>query len=205
MADTVRCKSCGEKNPADARFCIDCGASLIAATTGPTTKLGGLACPSCQANNPENARFCVVCGRDMGATAPKPAPARPTPSRPAAPPRPAPHIHPRMAAPPAPMPYRPAHPPHLRPHGHWQGGNPGNWVFLIGLFLLLTSHHIWPGILVVIGISIFLNQAARGRLDRGLGALLWLGGLALLFTTGSFWPLIVMLLLLHGMMRGWRW
>ena len=139
----------------------------------------------------------MVCGRDMGAaTTPKPAPAWP------APPRPAPRIHPRMANPPTLMPYRPARPP--QPHAHWRGGNPGNWVFLIGLFLLLSSHQLWPGILVVLK-SAFLNQAARGRPDKGLGALLWLGGLALLIATNAFWPGIFVLLLLHWMPSGWHW
>jgi Zn-finger nucleic acid-binding protein/ribosomal protein L40E len=54
-------------NPLDARFCINCGASLTAAATGPTTRLDGTVCPNCGAQNPENARFCAVCGQQLAA------------------------------------------------------------------------------------------------------------------------------------------
>jgi uncharacterized protein len=78
MVEKVGCTRCGIDNPADARFCIDCGASLAPATTGPTSRLAGRACPSCHTNNLENARFCAVCGQGLGDES---APVRPTPTR----------------------------------------------------------------------------------------------------------------------------
>jgi hypothetical protein len=57
--------------------------------------------------------------------------------------------------------------------------------------------------------SALISQSAFGRPDKGLNALLWLGGLALLFATGTFWPGILFLLLLNGAIGGWgrsrRW
>jgi hypothetical protein len=82
-------------------------------------------------------------------------------------------------------------------------------IFLIGLVLLAANNAIWPGILIVIGMSALVSQSAYGRPDKGLRALLWLGGLALLFATGTFWPGILFLLLLNGAIGGWgrsrRW
>ena len=211
MAEMTRCERCGGQNPADARFCIDCGASLAAATTGPTTRLAGVACPSCRTSNPENARFCVVCGRGLdggAASRPHPAPARPTP-RPTPPPiaRPAPPVvrqsYPRTSTPPTWVPYRPGMRP-IQP-ARPRGGNPGNWIFLVGLLVLLTSGNIWPGILIVVGFSMLFNQIARGRPDKGLSALVWLGGLALLFASGTFWPGILVLVFLSMLFGGWRW
>jgi hypothetical protein len=190
----TRCKRCGGENPADARFCIDCGAALVEATTGPTTKLAGVPCPTCGASNPENARFCVVCGRGLAQGAPpKPRPTAPHPS--------ARQSYPRTAAPPTWVPARTAPPRPPRPHV--RGGSPGNWVFLIGLFVLLSYGNIWPGVLVLLGISMLLNQLAAGRIDKGLTALLWLGGLALLLSSGMLFPGIFVLLFLHAMLSGW--
>jgi class 3 adenylate cyclase/tetratricopeptide (TPR) repeat protein len=56
------CASCGRENPADAKFCNGCGASL----------LGG--CPGCGRANPPDARFCSECGTALGG-APVAAPA----------------------------------------------------------------------------------------------------------------------------------
>lgn len=78
MAETVDCARCGADNPADARFCIECGAPLTPATIGPTRRLGEMICPNCGSKNPENARFCGVCGQSLGGEA---APGRPTPAQ----------------------------------------------------------------------------------------------------------------------------
>jgi membrane protease subunit (stomatin/prohibitin family) len=50
---TVACPSCQASNPAGARFCASCGASVAPAT---------VSCPSCQASNPAGAKFCASCG-----------------------------------------------------------------------------------------------------------------------------------------------
>ena len=46
----LTCASCGTENPADARFCSDCGAPLHQT------------CPSCGAEQPASAAFCSSCG-----------------------------------------------------------------------------------------------------------------------------------------------
>jgi ribosomal protein L40E len=201
MADMLTCERCGGTSPLDARFCIDCGESLTTATIGPTTRLGGITCPSCHANNPENARFCVVCGRSFTVT-PPPAPARPTPRPTAAPPRPsaAPpsYTYPRVATPQTLSSAR-TYPPQTRRH-HSQHNEPGALIFVIGLVVLLANHTLWPGLLILIGLSLFVNQIASGRADRGMRTMLWLGGLALLFATGTFWPGLIILFVLQAVM-----
>ena len=47
MAEKLGCERCGGESPADARFCIDCGAPLAPASTGATTRLPGMRCPDC--------------------------------------------------------------------------------------------------------------------------------------------------------------
>ena len=208
MAEILRCERCGGDNPADARFCIDCGATLVSATTGPTTRLAGISCPACQTHNPEHARFCVVCGRSFAAGpapqgAPQPQP-RPQQARPAAQrvaPRSSQQSYPRMATPPSLAPVRPA-PPRMPP-ARPQIQNPAPFIFLIGLVVLLANGAIWPGILVLIGVSILISQVARGHPDKGMNALFWFGGITLLLATGAFWPGIVVLFLLNAILNGW--
>ena len=53
---TVRCPNCDRENPADAQFCMRCGAAL--------TKT----CPSCGATNPPGAHFCLQCGTPLSRT-----------------------------------------------------------------------------------------------------------------------------------------
>ena len=210
MPEILHCDRCGGDNPTDARFCIDCGAPIGAAATGPTTRLTGIVCPSCKTNNPEHARFCVVCGRAFGAATPaQPRPAAP-PAAASAPTRPAAHpSYPRMATPPALMAVRP-HVPSSPQRRQGLGDDPGAVVFLIGLVALLASHTIWPGILLLLGLTNLVRQGARGRPDHGVRALLWLGGLTLLFATGTFWPGILILIFIGmaiggGRSRHWYW
>ena len=49
------CPACGHPNPADARFCGSCAASLLAAAP----------CPDCGAENPAGQRFCNGCGVEL--------------------------------------------------------------------------------------------------------------------------------------------
>jgi hypothetical protein len=213
MQEILHCDRCGGDSPTDARFCIDCGAPVGAATTGPTTRLNGIVCPVCKTNNPEHARFCVVCGRAFGAAAPPPArptapPAALPPTRPTA--RPS---YPRMATPPTLMPGQPLSPPHspnTTQRRHNTGNDPSGLVFVIGLVALLASHMIWPGILLLLGFTNLVHQSAHGRPDHGMRTLLWLGGLTLLIATGTFWPGILLLLFISmalgkGSSRPWYW
>jgi ribosomal protein L40E len=207
MAETLPCERCGGSNPTDARFCIDCGATLAPAATGPTTRLAGVQCPVCGAGNPEHARFCVVCGRGLnaGAVAPRPhaQPAIPPAPRTHSPSR---HSYPQVAMPQAPLigPPRQTHAPLRR----WHSTHGGAPLFLIGLLFLLITHTIWPGILVLIGITSFLKASSQGRGHKATTALVWWGGLALLFATHLFWPGILVLIginMVLGGRRGYGW
>jgi hypothetical protein len=65
---------------------------------------------------------------------------------------------------------------------------------LIGFIILMMNGLIWPGILLLMGLSSFAKERARGRADRAFGKLLLLGGLTLLFWTHTFWPGILLLM-----------
>lgn len=198
MTETMRCEHCGGHNPADARFCIDCGASLALATTGPTTRLAGIACPNCKTKNPEHARFCVVCGRSL---LPQVVPAR-SAAAPTTSPRPtSQQSYPRVDARPAPVRVAPAAQPVQRaqPHSYQSGAI----VFVIGFFILVATHSIWPGILLLIGLYSLISCTNRGQRDKGLISIIWWGGLAFLFASGMFWPGILVLMLLSGMVGKW--
>jgi hypothetical protein len=51
------CASCGQVNPAGARFCFQCGERIAAPAS----------CPECGAELPKEARFCTSCGVAMPA------------------------------------------------------------------------------------------------------------------------------------------
>ena len=211
MAEKLICEQCGGDSPTDARFCIDCGATVAPAATGPTTRLQGVRCPGCGSGNPEHARFCVVCGRgltpDAMATQPRPQPVAPPISQPRAHSAHQ-HSYPQVAAPQAPQigpPQRP-YAPARRSHG-WHNPAP---IFVIGLLFLLITRSLWPGILVLIGVTNFLKSSSRGHGHHATMALLWWVGLAFLFATRTFWPGILVLIggsmLLSGRGRGgWWW
>src|SRR5262245_28937047 len=59
----MRCGSCDTENPEGAKFCIECGTSLIRL------------CPSCGQQMPPAAKFCPECGSPLKATG-KPVPAK---------------------------------------------------------------------------------------------------------------------------------
>jgi Double zinc ribbon len=205
MADTHHCERCGGDSPADARFCIDCGATLASAAIGETTRLPGMRCPGCGTNNPEHARFCVVCGRGLVAGAAPASRPVPQPLPPAAtqrqPHSARQHSYPRVAPPPVAFPVAPPRPAAVRqPRAGALRGN-GPLLFAVGLFVLVMTGNIWPGILWLIGISSFVGATMHGRGDKAFQALLWWGGLALLFATGTFWPGILLLIFI-GMALG---
>lgn len=203
MAEILRCPRCSDENPADARFCIDCGTTLISATTGPTTRLATVACPGCRTNNPEQAHFCVLCGRSLSSRpSPQPQPAL-RPASPAVPhvAPPAQQSHPRVATPPALTTFR-STPAPMQP-AQSRGQNPAPFIFIIGLVLLFANHMVWPGILMLIGVSMLIGHVAQGRPARDMRKLFWVIGLLVLFTTGSFFPGIFVLLLLNAIMNGW--
>ncbi len=100
-------------------------------------------------------------------------------------------------------------------HQSWPQHRPGGLagvgplLFLFGVFLLLMTGNIWPGILWLVGISSFVGAAAAGRSDKALTILVWTAGLALLFAHGTLWPGILLLVFLsmvvNGRGRSSRW
>ena len=88
------------------------------------------------------------------------------------------------------MPSRPAPPARHHTSQHHNLWAP---IFLFGLFILLASHTLWPGLLILIGFSNLIHQSAQGHAERGMRVLLWMVGLTLLFATGTFWPGILLL------------
>jgi len=50
----VACSNCGNKNSSGAKFCVECG-----------TKLGAATCSNCQAELPPGAKFCNECGQKV--------------------------------------------------------------------------------------------------------------------------------------------
>ncbi len=180
----MHCQACGAHLPDDARFCIECGASVGAApapaSTGPTVQLSGkpeaaVACRACGAANPDFAVYCVRCGQPIA----EPAPAGPVGGQSLA----------RRAAPP-----QRVYGGHPKPVRGWEGI--AGALFLIGLgALFLLKLPIWPGILVVVGLVAFANEAMRGRMLEALGAVIWMFGLAFMFTVPRlWWPGILVLI-----------
>ena len=51
---SASCHECGTENPERARYCMTCGAALVAI------------CPGCEAENPPQAKFCIECGTALG-------------------------------------------------------------------------------------------------------------------------------------------
>ncbi|TYB31216.1 MAG: zinc-ribbon domain-containing protein [Candidatus Mcinerneyibacterium aminivorans] len=57
------CPECEAKNPAMAKFCLNCGAKLQV----PEEEEKKNICPECGTENLEDARFCMVCGTSLSA------------------------------------------------------------------------------------------------------------------------------------------
>jgi class 3 adenylate cyclase len=55
----MHCPKCAEENPAQARFCLQCGARL------------SLLCPQCHTELPPDAQFCLACGAQVAAAPPQ--------------------------------------------------------------------------------------------------------------------------------------
>mgnify|MGYP000656211686 CR=1 FL=1 len=46
--------------------------------------------------------------------------------------------------------------------------------------ILLVNGMLWPGILILLGVSLLVSQSSRGRPDRAVGGMIWLVGLVVL-------------------------
>ncbi|MBC8161193.1 MAG: zinc ribbon domain-containing protein [Roseiflexaceae bacterium] len=187
MNDNLVCATCGETNPADARFCIGCGNTIsAAATTGATVKLKGSGCPACGALNPDGATFCSACGRVAGEPRARPVLVAP------------PRMHPRVSAPP------PFVSIQHRRRPHWHGPQAMPALMMLSILLLIgsvISHRA--------GVPLFLFFLLPFGLfrRRGLGAThqyaaaFWGLGLLFLILTKALWPgllVLVALWLLFG-------
>jgi hypothetical protein len=73
---------------------------------------------------------------------------------------------------------------------------------LIGMAVLLANNALWPGLLILIGVSIFIGQVASGRPTKGINSLFWLGGIAMLLATGTVWPGFFVLFLIYAIFNG---
>lgn len=184
----MRCQSCGADLPEDARFCIECGSTVTKteASTGSTVVLPqtdqkpGVICSGCGATNPDFAIFCVQCGRRISRSEGGEQLSRAdyldvvrtddSDSALSNPPR----------------------------SGNRIWGGSSTIILLIGLAVLFMLRlPIWPMILIVVGISTFVNEALRGRFYNGLSSVLWLFGLAMLFTIPRlFFPGLLILIAL---------
>jgi hypothetical protein len=173
----MNCPSCAAELPADARFCVECGAEVRPAATGATTALPryaipGPPCPACGAVGPEGADYCVRCGHRLADGV---------------------QLPPQPASMTAPRPRRPAVMRRHRGHPWRHAGGP---VFLIGLGLLfLLKLPFFPAILVVAGLASFASAAGHGRALAGFKSAFWLFGFALLFTIPRLWvPTMIVLI-----------
>jgi hypothetical protein len=155
-----------------------------------------MTCPACERSNPADAQFCVYCSARLAAAAPTAATT--------VAPQPAPATGPTMRLPmtaapsyttPAPVPASvpPMSTPAVRRSMAYLNQSSAA-LFLIGLGVLFLTGNIWPGILVLLGLIGFINEAGRGRQQRGLSGLIFMVGLAFLFWSGLLFPGILILL-----------
>src|SRR5712671_3088188 len=76
------CPQCGIDNPANARFCDQCGAVLIPVAGAPAVPMtsGGVICPQCGATAIPGEAFCDNCGAPLNAPGARPLTQSPLPS-----------------------------------------------------------------------------------------------------------------------------
>lgn len=82
-------------------------------------------------------------------------------------------------------------------------------IFLIGLGILALTGWWWPGIMVVVGLSLAIKQTAKGRPVRGLGLLALMVAIPVLTYSGLLvsWSILGPLVLIAlglGYLVGWR-
>lgn len=63
-ANTVNCPNCGKEMPANAKFCLECGAKII------NNSDNEIICPACGKKTPKG-KFCIECGQPLGNKCPK--------------------------------------------------------------------------------------------------------------------------------------
>ncbi|NOK61134.1 MAG: hypothetical protein GFH27_549307n117 [Chloroflexi bacterium AL-W] len=176
MGKVVSCRQCGSQNPDDAQFCIMCGVVLTQVAVGPTEKLSGVPCTSCQALSPSDARFCVVCGytlRTQTAMFPHPT-YSPLSSQVS------PQSIAKVSSKHTPF---PANPQTVS----------GGILVIVALFLFFIMNVSWWWIVLLFLMYLSISKKHTGLSKSHIKGLLWFGGIYLLFTTGTFWPMILLL------------
>jgi hypothetical protein len=78
-------------------------------------------------------------------------------------------------------------------------------VWLIGLGILFLTKTFWPGILVLIGITSFLQYAGRGNTQQGARVALFFVGLTALFLTKFTFPGILIFLGVMALTSYWSY
>lgn len=143
-------------------------------------------CPNCDRKIPTDSQYCIYCSAQLAQPVVETKPAvGPTQRLDPAYSMPRP---PELAPSPAPAPSRP---PRARRNG--QRSVPTAAIWLIGMGILFLTNLIWPGVLVLVGLTSYVEQEARGKREAGLSSLVFFSGLALLFLTDLFWPGILVL------------
>lgn len=159
-----------------------------------------MTCPKCGRSNPEDSRFCIYCANPLAAPQEVTAATGPTVLLDATSVAPPPQV--------APMAARPSSPDQSIVPSHSGSMNGLCWaIWPIGIaILLLTKIAFWPGILIVVGLSSYIQEAAKGRTQHALRSLIFFIGLTVLFWTGRWFPgmpiLLVVMALISPEIRG---
>lgn len=144
-------------------------------------------CPNCGRDIPADSNICPYCGARVLETA--------TQDRPAMGPttRLGPDNQLDRPASAAPS-YTPQPPVRSRPSFGSRQAVPIGAVWLIGMGILFFTNTIWPGVLLLVGLTSYLSMGNRGRPEQALSPLFFFTGLAVLFYTNWFWPGILILI-----------
>ena len=144
-----------------------------------------MTCPKCGRSNPEESRFCIYCATALTGTEEVDEATGPTVRLDPAVPIPVLSLAPAAPAPP---------PPPTMPGLAGRKNEVSGALWLIGLGILFLTGSFWPGILVLVGLTAYVQQLACGRSQESLRSLIFFVGLAVLFWTNLFWPGILILL-----------
>lgn len=144
-------------------------------------------CSTCERPNPEGAAFCDGCGAPLQAVPESPVTAVIGPTIRLDEQSPA-----TETPPPAIAPITPA--PATRPTRLLRARQLNGGLWLIGIGMLFLTGTFWPWILVLCGVSGYLEETARGRHQQAARTLFFMVGLAILFSTAWFWPGILILI-----------